>query len=133
MAVIKLGRHLARQRQLHRELHRLRQQIRIIPFSKRIQKFDLTGLLSECHDNNNRTGLMCGKECLRFDSWCQQIPIGLNPIKCVFSGHEPFLSDDKDVCSHPTFWRDKECTEHRCTGFFPGQCRHTVSVLGMMY
>ena len=100
------------------------------PFSKRNQKFDLTGLLSECHDNSNRTGLMCGKECLRFDNWCQQKPA---PIKCAFPGHEPFFSDDKDICSHPTFWRDKECTEHRCTGFFPGQCRHTVSVLGMMY
>ena len=102
------------------------------PFStNRHVLFEHTNLLEGCIDNStagaNKAGLSCGEKCLRFDSWCREKPIGLKgPIICNFPNGTEFLSNDKRLCSHPTFWKDKNCTEYRCNGAFPGQCGSTV-------
>ena len=105
------------------------------PFSKDNHKnvlFRHTNLLKGCTDENNKAGLYCGTTCLRFDSWCQEKPINLDgPIMCYFPNGTEFPSNDKRLCSHPTFWKDKECTEYRCNGAFPGQCGSTALGLGI--
>ena len=107
------------------------------PFSKDNHKnvlFKHTNLLEGCTDTGifggNKAGLCCGSMCLRFDSWCQEQPIGYRgPFMCKFPNGTEFHSNDKRLCEHPTFWKDKECTEYRCSGAFPGQCGFTELVL----
>ena len=82
---------------------------------------DPTSLMTACQDFKNKSGLLCpGRGCLRFDHWCQVTTIGKDgategPRKCGLPGQPQFMSNDKKVCSHPTFWRDKAgtCTEYR--------------------
>ena len=106
------------------------------PFSKDATVFDFTSLMKECTDHNKEAGLMCPDHgCLRFDDWCQIKTISERgetegPRKCGPPGQH-FFSNDKRVCSHPTFWTDKTCTEYRCSGAFPGQCGATLSVRGI--
>ena len=89
------------------------------PFPNTTAIFDPTSLMKECNDTNKEAGLECpGQGCLRFDDWCQIKTVSVDgytepPRKCEPSGQPHFFSNDKTVCSHPTFWRDKPCTEYR--------------------
>ena len=107
------------------------------PFSKDTSVFDLpTSIMTECEDDENRPGLICpGHGCLPLDDWCQIKTVGkegrvYGPKRCDLPGQKYFFSNDDKVCSHPTFWRDKKCSEYRCNGAFPGQCGSTVSGRG---
>lgn len=76
-------------------------------------KDKITSVVTECIDSNKRTGLKCpGHGCLRFDDWCQSKTLN-EPKKCELPGEGHFFSNDKKLCSHPTFWRDKPCPQYR--------------------
>ena len=96
------------------------------PFSKQSKVvFDRTKLLEDCTTEKGKTGLTCGTECLRIDSWCQKKPVGKKgPILCDFPNVTKFYSNDKRLCSQLEFWKGKDCPaeQYRCNGAFPGQC-----------
>ena len=95
------------------------------PFVKRRKFFEHTNLLKVCTTYKGKVGLTCGTDCLRIDSWCQKKPVGKKePILCNFPNVTQFYSNDKRLCSHPEFWKDKICPgdQYRCNGALPGQC-----------
>ena len=100
------------------------------PFSKLV--FDPFSLMIACRDSRNIPGLVCpGYGCLPFSDWCQDKNVDKEgfikePKECGLPEQQHFFSNDKIVCSHPRFWRDKTCPEYRCNGAFPGQCGATA-------
>ena len=81
------------------------------------QTVDPTSVMKECIDNTtNKAGLDCpGHGCFPFIDWCQsKLSTEGGPKKCELPGEgQYFFSNDKELCSHPTFWREKPCPEYR--------------------
>ena len=64
--------------------------------------------ITECADQYNQPGLMCGERCLPTRNWCQ------GGSSC---GKYNFSTNNKQLCANTTFWSGKTCEKFYSNGY----------------